>query len=61
VKIKIFKIAILPTLMKEHKFLMFDNRVLRRILGPKIEKVVEGWRTLPIWSFKNGILYQLLG
>jgi hypothetical protein len=25
---------------------MFENRVLRRILGPKREEVAEGWRRL---------------
>jgi len=25
---------------------VYENRVLRRIFGPKREKVVEGWRTL---------------
>jgi hypothetical protein len=25
---------------------MFENRALRRILGPKVEEVVGGWRRL---------------
>jgi hypothetical protein len=25
---------------------MFENRVLRRIFGPKRGEVIEGWRTL---------------
>jgi hypothetical protein len=25
---------------------VYENRVLRRIFGPKREEVVEGWRTL---------------
>jgi hypothetical protein len=55
-KIKIYKTVILPvvlygcetwsvTLREEHKLIVFENRVLRRIFGPKREK--DGsWRKL---------------
>jgi hypothetical protein len=32
------------TLRDEHRLMVFKNRVLRRILGPKRDKVAEGWR-----------------
>jgi hypothetical protein len=31
---------------KEHGLRVFENRVLRRIFGPKREKVSGGWRGL---------------
>jgi hypothetical protein len=34
------------TLWKEHRLRVFENRVLRRIFGPKREEVAEGWRRL---------------
>jgi hypothetical protein len=30
----------------EHRLRVFENRVLRRIFGPKRDKVTEGWRKL---------------
>jgi hypothetical protein len=33
-------------LREEHRLRMFDNRVLRRIYGPKRDEVTEGWRQL---------------
>jgi hypothetical protein len=50
VKIKIYKTIILPvvlygcetwslTLREEHRLRMFENRVLRRIFGPKRDEV----------------------
>jgi hypothetical protein len=55
VKVKIYKIIILPavlygcetwslTLREEHRLRVFDNRVLRRIFGPKRDEVTEEWR-----------------
>jgi hypothetical protein len=35
-----------PTLRKEHR--LCENRVLRRIFGPKREEVAGGWRKLHI-------------
>jgi hypothetical protein len=57
VKIKIYKTIILPvilygcetlplTLREEHRLMVFENRVLRRIFGPKRDEVTGGWRKL---------------
>jgi hypothetical protein len=57
VKVRIYKPIILPvvlygcetwslTLRKEHKLRVFENRVLRRIFGPKRDGVTGGWRKL---------------
>jgi hypothetical protein len=57
VKIKIYKTIILPvvlygcetlslTLREEHRLSVFENRVLRRIFGPKRAEVTGGWRKL---------------
>jgi hypothetical protein len=57
VKIKIYKTIILPvvlygcetwslTLREEHRMRVFENRVLRRIFGPKRDEVTGGWRKL---------------
>jgi hypothetical protein len=34
------------TLREEHRLRMFENRVLRRIFGPKRDEVKGGWRKL---------------
>jgi hypothetical protein len=34
------------TLREEHKLRIFENRVLRRIIGPKRDEVTGGWRKL---------------
>jgi hypothetical protein len=34
------------TLREEHKLRVFDNRVLRRMFGPKRDEVTRGWRQL---------------
>jgi hypothetical protein len=31
---------------EEHRLRMFENRVLREILGPKRDEVTEDWRKL---------------
>jgi hypothetical protein len=57
VKVKIYKTIILPvvlyecetwsfTLREEHRLRVFENRVLRRIFGPKRHKVTGEWRKL---------------
>jgi hypothetical protein len=57
VKVRIYKTIILPvvlygcetcslTVREEHKLRVFDNRVLRRIFGPKRDRVTGGWRKL---------------
>jgi hypothetical protein len=40
--------------MEEHKLRVFENRVLRRILGPKRDGVTGGWKKL-----HNGELHNL--
>jgi hypothetical protein len=56
-KIRIYKTIILPavlygcetwslTLMEEHRLRVFENRVLRRIFGPKRDEVTEEWKKL---------------
>jgi hypothetical protein len=32
--------------MEEHRLRVFENRVLRRIFGPKRDKVTGDWRKL---------------
>jgi hypothetical protein len=32
--------------MKEYRLRVFENRLLRRIFGPKREEFAGGWRTL---------------
>jgi hypothetical protein len=55
IKIRIYKTIILPvvpngcetwslTLKEEHKLRVFENRALRRIFGPKRDRVMGGWR-----------------
>jgi hypothetical protein len=55
VKVRIYKTIILPvvlygcktwslTLKEEHNLRLFENRVLRRIFGPKRDGVTGGWR-----------------
>jgi hypothetical protein len=34
------------TLREEHRLRVFENRVLRRIFGPKRNEVTGGWRKL---------------
>jgi sorting nexin-29 len=57
VKVKIYKTIILPvvlygcetwslTLKEEHILRVFENRVLRRIFGPKRDEVIGEWRKL---------------
>jgi hypothetical protein len=56
-KVKIYRIIILPvvmygretrllTLRKEHRLRVFENRVLRRIFVPKRDEVTREWRKL---------------
>jgi hypothetical protein len=57
VKVKIYKTIILPvvlygcetwslTLREEHRLRVFENRVLKRIFGPKRNEVMGVWRKL---------------
>jgi hypothetical protein len=34
------------TLREEYRLRLFENRVLRRIFGPKRDEMTEGWRKL---------------
>jgi hypothetical protein len=54
---RIYKTIILPlilygcknwplTLREEHRLRVFENKVLRRIFGPKRDEVTGGWRKL---------------
>jgi hypothetical protein len=63
--VKIYKTIILPvvlygfeswslTLREEHRLEVFENRVLRRIFGPKMDEVMGDWRKL-----HNGELHNL--
>jgi hypothetical protein len=56
-KIRIYKTIILPvvlkgcetwsvTLREEHRLRVFENRVLRRIFGPRRDEVTGDWRKL---------------
>jgi hypothetical protein len=65
VKVKIYKTLILPvvlygcgtwslTLREEHRLRVFENRVLRRIFGPKRDEITGEWRKL-----HNGGLHNL--
>ena len=57
VKIKIYRTIILPvvlygcetwplTLREEHRLRVFENRVLRRVFGPKRDEVTGEWKKL---------------
>ena len=57
IKIKIYRTIILPvvlygcetwslTLREEHRLRVFENRVLRRVFGPKRDEVTGEWRKL---------------
>jgi hypothetical protein len=41
------------TLREEHKLRVFENRVLKRIFGPKREEVMEGRRKLHNEELRN--------
>jgi hypothetical protein len=63
-KVKIYKTIILPvflygcetwtlTLREEHRLKVFENRVLRRIFGPKRDEVTGDWRKLQNGELQN--------
>jgi hypothetical protein len=63
-KVKIFKTIILTvvwygyetwslTLREEHRLRVFENRVLRRIFGPKRDEVTGEWRKLHSGELHN--------
>jgi hypothetical protein len=41
------------TLKEEHRLSVLENKVLRRIFGPKREDVVGGWRRLHNEELQN--------
>jgi hypothetical protein len=45
------------TLREEHRLRVFENRVLRRIFGPKRDEVSGRWRELPDEELHN--MYSL--
>jgi hypothetical protein len=68
VKVKIYKTIILPAVLygcetwplmlrEEHRLRVFENRVLRRIFGPKRGEVMGEWRKLHIEELHNLFLY----
>jgi hypothetical protein len=63
-KIIIYKTIILPvvlygcetwslTLKEEHRLRVFENRVLRRIFGPKRDEVTGEWRNFVICTLRQ--------
>jgi hypothetical protein len=70
IKLRICKSIILPvvmygretwslTLREEHRLRVFENRVLRRMLGPKRDEVTGGWRNCTVRSFITSTLLQV--
>jgi hypothetical protein len=68
-KIKINRTIILPvvlygcetwslTLREEHRLGMFENRVLRRVFGPKWDEVTGEWRKLVKSELEGGSIPQ---
>jgi hypothetical protein len=41
------------TLREKHRLRVFENRVLRRIFGPKRDEVTGGWRKLHNEELRN--------
>jgi hypothetical protein len=41
------------TLREEHRLKVFENRVLRRIFGPKKDEIIVGWRKVLNEKFHN--------
>jgi hypothetical protein len=77
-KIKIYGIIILPvvlygcearplTLREERRLRVFENRVLRRVFGPKRDWVTGEWRKLhneelnDLYSLPNRVLRRVFG
>jgi hypothetical protein len=68
IKFRVYRTRILPvvlygyeswslTLREEHRLRVFENRVLRRIFGPKRDEVPGWWRELPDEALHN--MYSL--
>jgi hypothetical protein len=41
------------TLREEDRLRVFEDRVLRRLFGPKRDEMIGGWRTLHIEALRN--------
>jgi hypothetical protein len=48
------------TITEEHRLRVFENRVLRRIFGPKRGEVAEGWKDYIMSSFVTCTLHDVL-
>jgi hypothetical protein len=48
------------TLREEHRLRVYENRVLRRIFGPKMEEVVGDWRRLHNGELHNFYAHWIL-
>jgi hypothetical protein len=70
-KIRIYKTIILPvvlygceywslTLREEHRLGVFENRVLRRIFGPKRDEVTGEWRKLHNEELHDFLLFAII-
>jgi hypothetical protein len=68
VKIRIYKITLLPvvlhgcetwslTLREEHRVKISESKLLRRIFGPKRDEVTGGWRKLHNEELHNFVLF----
>ena len=71
IKIQMYRTIILPvilygfetwsrTLREERRLRVFDNRVLRRIFGPKRDEVTDEWRKLHIRSLMTCTPHPIL-
>jgi hypothetical protein len=47
----------LLTLREEYKLRVFENRVLRRIFGPKMNGVTGGWRKMHKENLHDFVLF----
>jgi hypothetical protein len=67
-EIRISKTIILPvvlygcetwslSLREEHRLRIFENRMLRRMFGPKKDEVFGGWRKLLNEEFRDFVLF----
>jgi hypothetical protein len=48
------------TLREGYRYRVFDNRVLRRIFGPKMDEVAGCWEDFIMRSFITCMLHQIL-
>jgi hypothetical protein len=70
IKVKIYKTILLPTVLygcemsltlrEEHRLRVFENRMLRRIFGPKMVEVTGQWRKLHSGELCNCTHHQIL-